>query len=135
MKNHRLWVKLFGNKTPPDRRNEWEILTKVVGVTRTNPDGTNRQSLVSMCYPGDKLTLIREPDNPVDPRAVKVCTAAGLQLGYLTRDRAHELSQDLDRGDKLDAVVERRTGGGVTEDGEEMSYGVNISIKPHSREQ
>ena len=47
--------------------------SKVIGVTNSNADGSNRQELIRSCRAGQRLTLIREPDNPYDPSAVLIC--------------------------------------------------------------
>src|SRR5580704_1776547 len=56
--------------------------TKIAGVTHRNEDRKSRQRLITQCRIGEELTLQREPDNPVDPRAIKVLRVTGEQLGY-----------------------------------------------------
>ncbi len=53
---------------------------------------------------GDPLTLVREPDNPHDPRAVRV-EWRGHKLGYLPRVENTAASQLLDRGARLCARI------------------------------
>ncbi len=57
--------------------------TKVRGVTFTDVDGTSRQSIIAKCVIGERLLLVREPDNPHDHQAVKVCRETGELIGYL----------------------------------------------------
>lgn len=65
---------------------------KVAGLTWPNPDGSSRQGIARTLQPQDELLLVPEPDNPVDPNAVAVFTAAGDQLGYLEARLARELT-------------------------------------------
>ena len=55
---------------------------------------------------GDALTLVREPDNPHDPRAVRV-DWRGHRLGYVPRRENDALAWALDRGDTLRARISR----------------------------
>lgn len=57
--------------------------TRVSGVTHRNLDGTSRQQAIQSCRVGDRVELIRDPENPFDPLAVKVCRLEGDQIGYL----------------------------------------------------
>jgi hypothetical protein len=70
----------------------------LVGESHTNRDGTSRQTILAGCRPGEQLRFEREPDNPVDPNAVKVCRLTGEQLGYVGMDLAERLAGELDRG-------------------------------------
>lgn len=51
---------------------------------------------------GDALRLVREPDNPYDPRAVAVHWQ-GHKLGFIPRISNLALAQLLDRGERLEA--------------------------------
>ena len=75
-----------------------------------NEDGTSRQAELARCVPGDPLKLVREPDNPHDPRAVAVFTLNDIRVGYLRRDRAAWLGSKIDRGYDVRAIVERIKG-------------------------
>lgn len=55
---------------------------------------------------GDALTLVREPDNRHDPRAVRV-EWRGRQLGYLPRAQNRVVAAAMDGGEKLVARVAR----------------------------
>ncbi len=49
------------------------IHTKIRGVTKENPDGSNRQQIISQCCRrGDALFLVREPNNPAGRDAIQV---------------------------------------------------------------
>lgn len=70
--------------------------TKIAGVKANNPDGENRQKVIAKCSRGEKLCLVREPDNPDDRRAVKVCRrSTGEQLGYLSRELGRDVSRRM----------------------------------------
>ena len=58
--------------------------------------------------PGDALTLHREPENPHDPRAVRV-EWRGAKLGYLPRRENAAVAAALDRGEALEARISRLT--------------------------
>lgn len=53
---------------------------------------------------GDELTLVREPDNPHDVRAVRV-EWRGVQLGYLPRVENEAVAAAMDRGERVAARI------------------------------
>ena len=55
---------------------------------------------------GDTLTLVREPDNPYDAKAVRV-EWQGRQLGYVPRRENRAVAAALDRGRTLHARISR----------------------------
>jgi hypothetical protein len=57
---------------------------------------------------GDALELIREPDNPHDPRAIRV-EWHGHKLGYVPRAQNRAVAAAIDQGDKLVARISRLT--------------------------
>jgi hypothetical protein len=57
---------------------------------------------------GDPLTLVREPANPHDARAVRV-EWNGHMLGYVPRAENDAVARQLDRGNKLEARIVRLT--------------------------
>ena len=84
--------------------------TTIAGVTYPNKDGTERQALLRALKPGQKLTLIREPNNPYDKFAVAIFTLSGLQLGY-THAGDSRLADHMDMGGAVSAKVVTVTGG------------------------
>lgn len=56
--------------------------------------------------PGDKLTLVREPDNRHDAYAIRV-EWNGRQLGYVPRSENRALAAAIDRGEAVEARVVR----------------------------
>lgn len=57
---------------------------------------------------GDALTLVREPANPHDARAVRV-EWNGHLLGYVPRAENDAVARQIDRGNKLEARIVRLT--------------------------
>lgn len=55
---------------------------------------------------GDSLTLVREPDNPYDARAVRV-EWRGHKIGYVPRRENADVARLLDRGQPLAARIVR----------------------------
>lgn len=55
---------------------------------------------------GDPLHLTREPENPHDPRAIRV-EWRGEKLGYLPRRENDAISAELDRGGRVEARIAR----------------------------
>jgi hypothetical protein len=55
---------------------------------------------------GDVLDLIREPDNPHDPRAVRV-EWNGHKLGYVPRKENEAVARQLDLGNALQGRITR----------------------------
>jgi hypothetical protein len=86
------------------------IRTKIVGVTKTNPDGGERQKLLSKCKAGQTLLLIREPKNQYDPNAIMVCTHARTQLGYIDSELAEDMAPVMDQGNGATAQITKITG-------------------------
>ena len=54
--------------------------------------------------PGDRLQLVREPDNPYDANAVRV-EWRGIKLGYVPRRDNAAVARQMDRGNALEARV------------------------------
>jgi hypothetical protein len=100
-----------------------DFQSKVVGVTRHNHDGSDRQVIAAECRQGEELVLRREPDNPQDKNAVAVFRENGDQVGYLSASVAEQLAPLLDADAPITAEVSEVTGG--TSD---HPYGVNIRI-------
>jgi hypothetical protein len=55
---------------------------------------------------GDTLTLVREPDNPYDPNAVRV-EWRGHKVGYVPRTDNEALARFLDQGMRAEAKIVR----------------------------
>jgi len=84
--------------------------TTIRGVTKQNPDGTDRQALLQSLVPGQELRLVREPTNPYDRYAIAVLRTSGEQLGYVPAgDR--RLADHMDMGGDVSAKVATVKGG------------------------
>jgi len=87
------------------------FFTKVVGVTHTNNDGTNRQDIIDMCEEDERLVLEHQRDIPDHPYAIRVSRQSGEQLGYLRSGMGEEIVPKLEKGYKYISFVENITGG------------------------
>lgn len=61
-------------------------------------------ALFALMKVGDRLILRREPDNPYDPRAVRV-EWLGTQIGYAPRADNVDLARLMDRGIPVEASI------------------------------
>ena len=65
------------------------------------------QNALASCFEGEPLALVREPDNPCDPDAIRIDRVTGETIGYLPRDtRLHD-----EFPDRVSARLVRITGG------------------------
>lgn len=62
-------------------------IISVVGESFKNPDGQDRQLIISKLNAGDAAYFVLEHDNPYDKRAIAVFTTKG-QIGYVGKDDA-----------------------------------------------
>ena len=90
-----------------------ELSLHVVGADHPNRGGGNRRFEILLCRPGEAVTLVPEPRNPVDPNAVRVLSARGVQIGYLTADRAAWIGAMLRQGREVAAVFQQATAMGA----------------------
>ncbi len=88
---------------PVDNR---ELSLAVVGLDFANRDKSNRRFEMALCAPGEPVELRLEPKNPADPNAVAVFSARGVQLGYLTAERAPWIGAKLRNGEEHRAVFQ-----------------------------
>jgi hypothetical protein len=76
---------------------------EVVKVAGTSHRGSELQD--DAFAPGSPLLLRAEPDNRYDKNAVGVWDARGhVQVGYVPRERSHQLARRLGRGERLDVL-------------------------------
>lgn len=85
-----------------------ELSLAVVGLQFANSDRGkgNRRFEALLCKPGEPVELRPEPRNPADPRAVAVFSSRGVQLGYLTAERAPWIGAKIRAGVELHAVFQ-----------------------------
>lgn len=67
----------------------------VVGADYPNKRGPARRFEIALCEPGEPVDLVPEPKNPADPNAIAVFSARGIQIGYLSAERAPRLGKLL----------------------------------------
>ena len=85
----------------------------VVGAAHPNRNGSNRRFEILLCPPGEPVVLTPEPKNPVDPRAVAVFSARGVQIGYLTAERAAWIGGMIRQGVPVEATFQQATATGA----------------------
>jgi hypothetical protein len=98
------------------------FFTTVAGVTFEG-----RQRIVARCSVGERLVLVRDPDNRFDNGAIKVMLLNGEQLGFIPEHVSRGgdssgLASRMDRGEKYECNISDLTGGGG------KTLGVNIEI-------
>lgn len=98
------------------------FFTTVAGVTFEG-----RQRIVTRCSVGERLILVRDPDNRFDQGAIKVLRVNGEQLGFIPEHVSRGgdssgLASRMDRGEKYLCRISDLTGGGG------KTRGVNIEI-------
>lgn len=68
----------------------------VVGADFPNRKGPTRRFEIALCKPGEPVELRPEPKNPADPYAIAVYSKRGVQLGYLTAERAPRITRIIE---------------------------------------
>lgn len=84
---------------------------KVAGVTFPNDDGTERQSILRKCSPGEQLVLRHDPYNRFSPFATQVLRLSGEQLGHVPEYLAEQVCAEVDHGYRAIGVLTALTGG------------------------
>lgn len=97
------------------------IWTRLRGVSFDH-----RQDVVARLQPGERVWLVREPDNPYDPNAIQVVTRSHAVIGYLSRELAARYAVLMDRsGNRWPAQVEAIVDSGAAD----SVLGVRIAFK------
>lgn len=78
----------------------------VVGIRYPNKRGPTRRFELEICQRGEPVELRPEPTNKADPRAIAVYSCRGIQLGYLTAERAPWIGKLLREGLDICAVFQ-----------------------------
>jgi len=81
----------------------------VVGAQYPNKRGPTRRFELAICQPGEPVQLAHEPKNEADENAIAVFSERGIQIGYLTAERAPWIRTLLSRGEELHAVFQQQT--------------------------
>lgn len=85
------------------------MITKVVGVTFSNEDGSSRARIIAGMTESDKVCLERDPYNQYDANAVKVCVLKNgekKQIGFLSKDIAADISSKLRRNVNFEVTIQ-----------------------------
>lgn len=109
---------MFSSTTP-----HRELSLAIVGLAYPNADASksNRRFEAALCAPGEPVTLVAEPRNPHDCFAVAAFSPRGIQLGYVTAERAPWIGGLLKHGceavfqliEDHAVIVRARFGGGA----------------------
>ena len=86
-----------------------EFSLAVVGAAHPNADGSDRRFEILLCTPGEPVGLRPEPTNSADPNAIAVFSSRGVQIGYLTAERAPWIGSKLASGIEVRAVFQSKT--------------------------
>ena len=89
-----------------------ELTLAVVGIDYPNADRarTNRRSEALMTLPGERVEMRPEPRNRHDEHAVAVWSARGVQIGYLSAERAPWIGRRIKAGEPVVAVFQGMIG-------------------------
>ena len=69
----------------------------------------NRRFEIEMCRPGEPVHLELEPENPVDPAAIRIMSERGIQLGYVSAERNGLVGARMRAGADIRAVFQQAT--------------------------
>lgn len=78
----------------------------IVGIQFPNKRGPSRRFEVELCKPGEPVDLVLEPKNPADKYAVAIYSCRGVQIGYVTAERAPMIHGFLIAGRETKAVFQ-----------------------------
>ena len=107
----------YGGTVKGERMAE-KIRTKVRGVS-------HYQGACKKVRRGDRLVLLREPENRHDKNAIAVLSQSGKRVGYISAALAEELAPHMDRGNAVTCDVLQRTGGTA----DKRTVGINIELR------
>lgn len=94
----------------------------------TKASGTSfRQKEIDKLSGEELLTLEADPTNEYDKYAVKV-SADGVMVGWIPKGQNEQISKALQSGKAVQVSDYNITGGGETDSGEAMNYGLNLKI-------
>lgn len=90
-----------------------QLSLHVVGAAHPNKRGGDRRFEILLCTPGEPVLLMPEPRNPADPQAVAVFSERGVQIGYLTAERAPWIGAMVREGREVRAIFQEATATGA----------------------
>lgn len=86
-----------------------QLSLAVVGIDYPNRRGPARRFELQLCAPGELVDLVPEPTNPADEYAVAVYSCRGVQLGYITAERAPWIGAQIRAGRECLAIFQGMT--------------------------
>jgi hypothetical protein len=109
----------------------------VVGADYPNKGKSpTRRFEIALCRPGDPIELRPEPKNPADENAIAVYSERGVQLGYLTAERAPLIGKYMRDGHDVIAIFQAPASFGayirVAFDGEVPVLPVAVASEPQN---
>lgn len=90
-----------------------QLSLAVVGADYENKKGPTRRFEIALCIPGEPVHLVHEPRNPADQNAIAVYSARGIQIGYLTAERAPHIRKMIGMGG-VSAIFQKAERWGAT---------------------
>ncbi len=78
-----------------------------MGAAFPSADGSNRQFEILLCKPGEPIELVPEPKNKFDEHAIAVYSCRGIQIGYVSAERASRMGALLAEYE-VSAVFQRK---------------------------
>ncbi|MCG7348200.1 HIRAN domain-containing protein [Sphingomonas sp. ACRSK] len=103
----------------------------VVGAAHPNKRGPTRRFELQICRPGEPVELVPEPKNPKDENAIAVFSCRGIQLGYLTAERAPFIGGLMKAGHEVQCIFQELTDyGGVIR----AAFDGEVPVLPPTRE-
>ncbi|MEG3165520.1 HIRAN domain-containing protein [Sphingomonas sp. PB2P19] len=101
-----------------------ELTTSIVGIDFPHPDKSqsNRRMEIMLCAPGDPVELRPETKNEHDSNAISVWSERGVQIGYISAERAPLFGKRMQVGEVAavfqglvhsGAYIRLRFGGGL----------------------
>ena len=90
------------------------LTTSIAGIDFPNEDKskTHRRMECMLCAPGELVELRLEPTNPYDENAVTIWSARGVQLGYVSAERAPLIGKRMGQ-DEVTVVFQAMHGNGA----------------------
>jgi hypothetical protein len=86
-----------------------ELSLAIVGVDHPNKDKSDRRFEILLCAPGDPVAVEPEPRNPADSNAIAVFSERGIQIGYVTAERAPYIGGIIRSGTEVRAIFQEKT--------------------------
>jgi hypothetical protein len=99
------------------------VKATIVGTKYRSPEAI---AVLTRLRPGDRLRLVREPDNPHDPNAVAVYSGT-MHIGYIPRGINRDVADRIMSADSVFAIVTLEA---IIEEGQ-VRFGPRIEIRNH----